>query len=69
MTKEETRNLVHNIINFSNDEIGRVLAASMTQEWSERNNTDIVTNDQARTLLEELSKVVREAAFTVLSRS
>ena len=69
MTKEEIRNLVHNIINFSNDEIGRTLASSMTPAWSTKHNADILTNEQAQALLAEITVAVREAAFTVLSKN
>ena len=69
MTKEEIRNLVHNIINFSNDEIGRVLANSTTPPWSTKHSTDILTNEQAQALLAEIADVVRESAFIVLSKA
>jgi len=69
MNNNEVREVVHNIINFVNDEIGRVLVESTNPAWSEVHQTEMLTEAQANTLLESLSATVREAAFSVLQQS
>ena len=68
MDAQEVRDLVHNIINFANDEVGRKLAETTTVEWSGSNNVDILTNEQAEALLTTLTEVIKQSAFTILAR-
>ena len=62
MDNNEVRNLVHNIINFANDELGRVLVEATGAAWSETNQTEMLTETQARVLLENLSETVKQAS-------
>lgn len=68
-TSGDVREMVHNIINYTNDEIGRLLAASMTPDWSEKNKVDLINDQQARALLQDLQTAVKESAFMILSKS
>ncbi len=68
MNPQEVRDLVHNIINFANDEAGRKLAEATTVAWSESNNVDVLTSEQAQVLLTTLSEVVKQSAFTILAK-
>ena len=68
MNPQEVRDLVHNIINFANDEVGRKLVETTTIEWSENNNADVLTTEQAQALLTTLSEVIKQSAFTILSK-
>ena len=69
MNNQQVRELVHSIINFTSDEVGRTLAASTSQEWSQRNNTEMLTDAQARALHADISDVIKSAAFSVLQKS
>jgi len=69
MNPQQTRDLVHNIINFVTDEVSRKLAETTTTEWSATANVDMLTNEQAMALSELLGGAIRQAAFTVLSQT
>jgi|TARA_Y100000310_G_scaffold312415_1_gene359700 hypothetical protein len=68
MNPQEVRDLVHNIINFANDEVGRKLVETTTVEWSGNNNVDVLTNEQAQALMTTLTEVVKQSAFTILAK-
>ena len=68
MNPQEVRDLVHNIINFANDEVGRKLVETTTVEWSGVNNVDVLTSEQAQALITTLTEVVKQSAFTILSK-
>ena len=68
MNPQEVRDLVHNIINFANDEVGRKLVETTTVEWSGSNNVDVLTNEQAQALMTTLTEVVKQSAFTILAK-
>lgn len=68
MNPQEVRDLVHNIINFANDEVGRKLVETTTVAWSESNNVDVLTNEQAQVLLATLSDIIKQSAFTILAK-
>jgi len=69
MKNSEVREMVHNIINFTTDSIGRELANSCTQEWSQANNVDMLTQEQAKVILQNVETLIKNSAFTVLSQS
>jgi hypothetical protein len=68
MNPQEVRDLVHNIINFANDEVGRKLVETTTVEWAGSNNVDILTSEQAQALMTTLTEVVKQSAFTILEK-
>lgn len=68
MNPQEVRDLVHNIINFTGDEVGRKLVETTTVSWSENNNVDVLTNEQAQAILAALTETIRQSAFTILSK-
>ena len=69
MNNTQVRELVHTIINFATDESGRVLAEATGQVWSQRHDTEMLTDAQARALLLDISNVIKSAAFSVLQKS
>ncbi len=69
MKNSEVREMVHNIINFTTDSVGRELANSCTQEWSQTNNVDMLTQEQAKVILQKIEVLIKNSAFTVLSQS
>ena len=69
MNNQEVREMVHNVINFVNDEIGRVLVNSTSTTWSGEHQVEMLTEAQAHVLLESLTESVKQAAFAVLQKS
>tara|TARA_Y100001970_G_C14255537_1_gene875080 strand:+ start:4331 stop:4558 length:228 start_codon:yes stop_codon:yes gene_type:complete len=59
LTTEEVRNLIHEIITFSNDKIGTTTAQLMNDGHLDR--------EQAERVMVTFEAVVKEAAFQVLS--
>ena len=59
LTTEEVRNLIHEIITFSNDKIGTTTAQLMNDGHHDR--------EQAERVMVTFEAVVKEAAFQVLS--
>jgi len=69
MNNSEIREMVHSIINFTNDEVGRLLSNCTTQTWSQEHGTEMLTDAQARVLLAEISVAIKNSAFSVLQKS
>ena len=69
MNKKQVRDLVHNIINFTNDGVGRELAESTTPAWGAQTNVDLLTDEQAQALLVRITEIIRQSAFSVLAKS
>ncbi len=59
LSTEEVRNLIHEIITFSNDKIGTTTAQLMNDGHLDR--------EQAERVMSTFEAVVKEAAFQVLS--
>ncbi len=68
-TPGDLRELIHTLINFLNDEIGRTLAESTDPEWCGSRNMDMLTVEQAETLTNVLSELVKQSSFVILSRA
>ena len=68
-TARDVREMVHTMINFTNDEIGRTLVDATSHEWCANHNMDMLTIGQAETLMNVLSELVKQSSFKILSKA
>lgn len=62
MKKSEVNTLVRDIVDYSNDSIGRTLAELMADDSPVQ-----ITREQAEKLIPLLQSTVQDAAFTILA--
>ena len=65
----DTRELVHSLINFTSDEIGRTLVNTTDSAWCATHNMEMLTPHQAEVLLSVLDELVKQSSFLILSRA
>ena len=65
MKKTEVNTLVREIIDFSNDSVAREVAGFISHD----NEAVRLTRAQAEAVIQAVNNIVRESAFSILSRN